>query len=142
MNVSVESRTIDVSESTTQKSIDDPEPRGELREWTLKSLQDLSMVQTTLYTSVVGDAFSSNIRNGRAVCPQFYLALANVKRLREAGKQSFNSIAGTHTDLKVLLQGTIQPDEGQASRRPTRDRGFCRGRVGHDSSQPFRSIIC
>jgi hypothetical protein len=63
VSVSIASRTVIVSEITKQKSIDDPEPRGELREWALKSLQDLTMVQTTLYTSVVGDAFRSNIQN-------------------------------------------------------------------------------
>ena len=41
----------------------DPEPRGVLREWALRSLQSLSMIESTLYVSSLGEAFASNIVN-------------------------------------------------------------------------------
>jgi hypothetical protein len=51
------------------------EPRGQLREWTLRGIQSLAAVQTTLYQSLVGEAFRSNIikKNGtdQVSVPQF-----------------------------------------------------------------------
>lgn len=61
VTVSVANRTIQVSPETDSTAVTDPEPRGELREWALRALQALSMVQTTLYVSMIGEAFANNI---------------------------------------------------------------------------------
>lgn len=51
--VSVDNRTISVSPQQPNSTVEDPEPRGALKEWTLRGLQSLTMVQTTLYMSTV-----------------------------------------------------------------------------------------
>lgn len=56
-------RTVLVSKAIGETPFYDPEPRGELREWALKALMDMSIVSTTLYRSIVGDAFGSNMQN-------------------------------------------------------------------------------
>jgi hypothetical protein len=63
--VSVKNRTVQVSPYLVRNDsfeIDDPEPSGELREWSLKALQTLTMVQTTMYVSTIGEALGNNIR--------------------------------------------------------------------------------
>lgn len=63
--VSANNRTIHVSPSFVRNDsseIEDPVPSGELREWALKALQTLTMVQTTMYVSTIGEAFGNNIR--------------------------------------------------------------------------------
>ena len=40
-----------------------PEPRGMLREWTLRDLQSLPEVQSTLYVSTIGEALKTNAIN-------------------------------------------------------------------------------
>jgi len=77
VSVSVANRTVLVSEAIDQTPVDDPEPRGELREWALKALMDMSIVSTTLYRSVVGDAFGSNMQNTFGeVCSHIYFPIA------------------------------------------------------------------
>jgi len=63
VSVSVANRTVLVSKAIGETPFYDPEPRGELREWALKALMDMSIVSTTLYRSIVGDAFGSNMQN-------------------------------------------------------------------------------
>lgn len=65
VTVSVRNRTIQVFPDPIQNDsseIEDPNPSGELREWSLKALQTLTMVQTTMYVSTVGEALGNNIR--------------------------------------------------------------------------------
>lgn len=60
VNVSTINATISV---VPLDKFDDPEPRGLLRSRVMDSLNVISMVQTTLYVSTVGEALESNVRN-------------------------------------------------------------------------------
>jgi hypothetical protein len=62
VNVSVSNRTIHV-EPQRRIVVSDPEPRGMLREWTLRDLQSLPEVQSTLYVSTIGEALKANAIN-------------------------------------------------------------------------------
>lgn len=62
VQVSVDNHTISVKPQNGSVVVD-PEPRGALREWTLRGLQSLTMVQTTLYMSSPGEAFISTVVN-------------------------------------------------------------------------------
>jgi hypothetical protein len=60
VSVSVSNRTIHVQ---PMGSAEDPEPRGQLREYSVKTLQTVSAVQTTLYSSMLGEALSTSVIN-------------------------------------------------------------------------------
>jgi hypothetical protein len=62
VRVSVRNRTIHV-EPQRNIVVSDPEPRGMLREWTLRDLQSLPEVQSTLYVSTIGEALRANAIN-------------------------------------------------------------------------------
>ena len=60
VNVSTVNATISV---TPLGDTSDPEPRGMLRSKVMDAINVISMVQTSLYVSTVGEALSSNVRN-------------------------------------------------------------------------------
>ena len=62
MNVSVHLTNRTIVVEPLDIPIDfDIEPRGQLREWTLRGLQSMAAVQTTLYHSLIGESFRGNI---------------------------------------------------------------------------------
>lgn len=65
VEVSVANRTIHVSPYTANNSsfaAYDPNPAGYLREWTLRGLNSLALIETTLYVSSIGENFISNVQ--------------------------------------------------------------------------------
>ncbi|KAF2166611.1 hypothetical protein M409DRAFT_23245 [Zasmidium cellare ATCC 36951] len=61
--VSIANRTIHVTQVLPNESFfapEDPNPAGYLREWTLRALSSLALIETTLYVSSIGENFINN----------------------------------------------------------------------------------
>ena len=63
VSVSVSDRTIRVVPQGENTGIEDPEPRGQLRQWALRDLFTLPMIESNLYVSTIGEALRTNIVN-------------------------------------------------------------------------------
>lgn len=75
VSVSVANRTIQVTKNETFDAYD-PNPAGYLREWTLRALASLALIETTLYVSSIGENFISNAQM-RLNQPNFNASIPN-----------------------------------------------------------------
>jgi hypothetical protein len=106
VSVSVSNRTIRV-EPQRNIVVPDPEPRGMLREWTLRDLQSLPEVQSSLYVSTIGEALRANAIN--------YM---NMTTLDLSGPQHEGIILAIETSFAVVIDDILLSLAGFALTQP------------------------
>jgi hypothetical protein len=104
--VSVSNRTIHV-EPQRNIVVSDPEPRGMLREWTLRDLQSLPEVQSSLYVSTIGEALRANAIN--------YMSITT---LDLSGPQHVGIILAIETSLAAVIDDILLSLAGFALTQP------------------------
>jgi hypothetical protein len=106
VRVSISNRTIHV-EPQRNIVVSDPEPRGMLREWTLRDLQSLPEVQSSLYVSTIGEALRANAIN--------YM---NITTLDLSGPQHKGIILAIETSLAAVIDDILLSLAGFALTQP------------------------
>ncbi|KAK4500339.1 hypothetical protein PRZ48_008528 [Zasmidium cellare] len=108
--VSVANRTIQVSQlqpNETRFAAYGPNPAGYLREWTLRALASLALIETTLYVSSIGENFISNVQT-KLNQPNFNASLSDNNAVLPAIE---DSLVAALDDILEALAGFAFTDD-------------------------------